>query len=74
MKISLDSLLVLDAIARKGSFAAAAEELDRVPSAITYTVQKFEQDQVVPDPAAHTGHARLSVRRGALPRSGALTR
>jgi DNA-binding transcriptional LysR family regulator len=44
MKISLDSLLVLDAIARRGSFAAAAEELERVPSAVTYTVQKLEQD------------------------------
>jgi DNA-binding transcriptional LysR family regulator len=43
-KLSLDALLVLDAIARKGSFAAAAEELHRVPSAITYTVQKLEQD------------------------------
>ncbi len=44
MKLSLDGLLVLDAIARKGSFAAAADELHRVPSAITYTVQKLEQD------------------------------
>ena len=43
-KLSLDALLVLDTIARKGSFAAAAEELHRVPSAITYTVQKLEQD------------------------------
>ncbi len=43
-KLSLDALLVLDAIARKGSFASAAEELHRVPSAITYTVQKLEQD------------------------------
>jgi DNA-binding transcriptional LysR family regulator len=43
-RLSLDALLVLDAIARKGSFAAAAEELHRVPSAITYTVQKLEQD------------------------------
>lgn len=42
--ISLDALEVLDAIARKGSFAAAANELYRVPSAITYTVQKLEQD------------------------------
>jgi DNA-binding transcriptional LysR family regulator len=47
VKISLDGLLVLDAIARKGSFAAAAEELHRVPSAITYTVQKLEQDLAV---------------------------
>src|SRR5512139_3909535 len=44
MKLSRDGLLVLDAIARKGSFAAAADELHRVPSAITYTVQKLEQD------------------------------
>jgi DNA-binding transcriptional LysR family regulator len=44
MKISLDALLVLDAIARRGSFAGAAQELHRVPSAITYTVRKLEQD------------------------------
>lgn len=44
MKISLDALMVLDAIARKGSFAGAAQEMHRVPSAITYTVQKLEQD------------------------------
>ena len=43
-RLSLDALMVMDAIARKGSFAAAAEELHRVPSAITYTVQKLEQD------------------------------
>lgn len=44
MKLSLESLEVLDAIARKGSFAAAAESLFRVPSAITYTVRKLEED------------------------------
>jgi DNA-binding transcriptional LysR family regulator len=44
MRISLDALQVLDAIERKGSFAGAAEELHRVPSAITYTVQQLEQD------------------------------
>lgn len=44
VKLSLESLEVLDAIARKGSFAAAAESLFRVPSAITYTVRKLEQD------------------------------
>jgi len=42
--ITLDALEVLDAIDRKGSFAAAANELFRVPSAISYTVQKLEQD------------------------------
>ena len=48
MRISLDALQVLDAIQRKGSFAAAAAELHRVPSAITYTVQQLEQDLNVP--------------------------
>lgn len=44
MRLTLDALHVLDAIDRRGSFAAAAEELHRVPSAITYTVQKLEED------------------------------
>ena len=44
IKLSLDSLEVLDAIASKGSFAAAADSLFRVPSAITYTVRKLEED------------------------------
>lgn len=42
--ITLDALEVLDAIERKGSFAAAANELFRVPSAISYSMQKLEQD------------------------------
>ena len=42
--ISLDGLIVLDAIDKKGSFSAAAESLFRVPSALTYTVQKLESD------------------------------
>jgi DNA-binding transcriptional LysR family regulator len=44
IKLTLDALQVLDAIARRGSFAAAAAELHRVPSALTYSVQKLEQD------------------------------
>lgn len=42
--LTLEALEVLDAIDRKGSFAAAAISLNRVPSAISYTVQKLEQD------------------------------
>ncbi len=42
--ISFEALQVLDAIDRKGSFAAAANALYRVPSAITYSVQKLEED------------------------------
>ncbi|QSX39753.1 LysR family transcriptional regulator [Shewanella cyperi] len=42
--ISLDALRVLDAIDQKGSFSAAAEALHRVPSALSYTMQKLESD------------------------------
>jgi len=42
--ITLEALEVLNAIDRKGSFAAAANILYKVPSAITYTIQKLEQD------------------------------
>jgi DNA-binding transcriptional LysR family regulator len=43
MSLSLESLQVLDAIDRKGSFAAAAEDLHRVPSAITYSIRQLEE-------------------------------
>jgi len=41
-KLNLDSLIALDAIARRGSFASAAAELHRVPSSVTYAIQKLE--------------------------------
>lgn len=44
MRLTLDALETLDAIAEQGSFARAAEVLHRVPSAVTYTVQKLESD------------------------------
>jgi DNA-binding transcriptional LysR family regulator len=44
LKLSLDALLTVDTIARRGSFAAAAKELYRVPSTISYTVSKLEED------------------------------
>jgi DNA-binding transcriptional LysR family regulator len=44
MPISLDALVVLDAIARHGSFAAASRALHRVPSAVSYAVRQLEQD------------------------------
>ncbi|WP_279146593.1 LysR family transcriptional regulator [Photobacterium carnosum] len=42
--ITLDSLRALDAIDRKGSFAAGAKSLFKVPSALTYTIKKLEDD------------------------------
>lgn len=70
MRISLDALLVLDSIARNGSFAAAGDELHRVPSAITYTIQKLEQDLDVKlfDRSGH--RARLTEAGEALLREG----
>ncbi|WP_448547885.1 LysR substrate-binding domain-containing protein [Thalassotalea fusca] len=41
--ISLEALIVLDAIEHRGSFAAAAEELNKVPSALSYIIQKLEE-------------------------------
>lgn len=44
MKISLETLEVLDAIDRYGSFTAAASFLHRVPSAISHAMGRLEQD------------------------------
>ena len=38
-----DALLMMDTIARTGSFAAAARELGKVPSALTYSVRQLEE-------------------------------
>lgn len=40
---SYTNLQVIDAVARLGSFSAAAEELHKVPSAISYTVRSIEE-------------------------------
>ncbi|HVK94058.1 MAG TPA: LysR family transcriptional regulator [Noviherbaspirillum sp.] len=44
LKLSLDALQIIDAIDRRGSFAGAGKELFRVPSTISYTVGKLEED------------------------------
>lgn len=41
--ISIEALLVLDAIDYRGSYAAAAEQLNKVPSALSYIMQKLEE-------------------------------
>jgi DNA-binding transcriptional LysR family regulator len=38
-----DALAMVDSIARTGSFAAAARELGKVPSALTYSVRQLEE-------------------------------
>ena len=41
--ITIEALKVLDVIDRRGSYAAAAEELNKVPSALSYVMQKLEE-------------------------------
>ena len=68
--LTLDALRVLETIARRGSFAAAADELHRVTSAVSYTVQKLEEDLdiVLFDRSGHrailTAAGKLLVERG----------
>jgi DNA-binding transcriptional LysR family regulator len=38
-----EALVMIDTIARSGSFAAAARELGKVPSALTYSVRQLEE-------------------------------
>src|ERR1051325_6551399 len=38
-----ESLAMMDVIARTGSFAAAARELGKVPSSLTYSVRQLEE-------------------------------
>ena len=44
LRISLDALQIIDAIDRRGSFSGAGKELFRVPSTISYTVSKLEDE------------------------------
>lgn len=48
LQLSIEAIETIDAIARKGSFSAAANELNKVPSALTYQMKKLEKDLDVP--------------------------
>lgn len=43
LRLSLEAINTIDTIARAGSFSAAAEILHKVPSTISYTVAKLEE-------------------------------
>ncbi|NDZ14902.1 LysR family transcriptional regulator [Variovorax sp. WS11] len=43
LKLTLEAIELVDAIARHGSFAAAAARLNKVPSTISYAVGKLEE-------------------------------
>lgn len=53
--ITPDLLVMVDAIARHGSFAKAARELGKVPSAVTYAIRKLEDglDMLLFDRSGH---------------------
>jgi DNA-binding transcriptional LysR family regulator len=82
LKISLEALQVLDAIARRGSFGAAAEELHRSASTLSYTVGKLEKDLAIEvfDRSGHkakltpTGRALLEEGRQLLEGASSLER
>ncbi|MGH8038774.1 MAG: LysR family transcriptional regulator [Stenotrophomonas sp.] len=66
LKLSLDALQILDSIDRRGSFASAGKELHKVPSTISYTVSKLEQDLGVQlfdriGPRAHLTEAGVAL-------------
>jgi len=65
LRLSLDALQVLDAIARRGSFAAAGEELHRTTSTLSYTVKKLEDDLGV-QVFDRSGHRALLTDAGRL--------
>lgn len=68
--LSLDNLRVLSAIAQSGSFAAAGELLHKVPSAISYAIQRLEQELQV-ELFDRQGHkARLTAAGQAVLREG----
>lgn len=56
-----EALAMMDAIARSGSFAAAARELGRVPSALTYSVRQLEEALDVLLFDRRSGQAKLTA-------------
>lgn len=81
MPLTLDALVILDAIDRRGSFARAAEALGRAPSSLTYAVQQIEAelDVLLFDRSGHrarftpAGRVLLDEGRSLLRAADALT-
>lgn len=61
LALTPDALTMMDAIARNGSFAAAARELGRVPSALTYSVRQLEESLDVLLFDRKSGQAKLTA-------------
>ncbi|WP_435945552.1 LysR family transcriptional regulator [Dryocola sp. BD586] len=65
MKPLLDVLIILDTLDKEGSFAAAATKLFKTPSALSYTVQKLENDLNI-QILDRSGHRARFTRTGQL--------
>ena len=65
MKPLLDVLIILDALEKEGSFAAASAKLFKTPSALSYTVQKLESDLNI-QILDRTGHRARFTRTGQM--------
>ena len=72
MRINLDVLLILDALDKHGSFAAAVESLFKTPAALSYMIQKLENDLSIEllDRSGHrakfTDTGRMMLEKGRL--------
>ena len=72
MRLNLDVLLILDALDKHGSFATAAESLFKTPAALSYMIQKLENDLNITllDRSGHrakfTDTGRMMLEKGRL--------
>lgn len=65
MKPLLEVLIILDALDKEGSFAAASAKLYKTPSALSYTVHKLESDLNI-QLLDRSGHRAKFTRTGLL--------
>ncbi|MGL4726190.1 MAG: LysR family transcriptional regulator [Scandinavium sp.] len=65
MKPLLEVLIILDALDKEGSFAAASAKLFKTPSALSYTVHKLESDLNI-QLLDRSGHRATFTRTGQL--------
>lgn len=65
MKPLLDVLIILDALDKEGSFAAASAKLYKTPSALSYTVHKLESELNI-QLLDRSGHRATFTRAGVM--------
>lgn len=65
MKPLLEVLIILDALEKEGSFAAASAKLFKTPSALSYTIHKLESDLNI-ELLDRSGHRAKFTRTGQM--------